>query len=122
MKDVVRYIVIKYCEKSSAFQELLCKDSCVSFHMKNIKTIATEKNRVANISPKIIKDFNFRGEIGYDLRQYFRRPLVNSVYNGTDSVSFLGPKIWEIIPKKIKKLESLNHFSAKKNKKKLETK
>ena len=40
----------------------------------------------------------------------FKRPLVNSVYNGTETVSFLGPKIWELTPTEIKELVSLNGF------------
>lgn len=52
-----------------------------------------------------MKDFNFRGETGYDLRHQniFRRTSVKSVINATEGVSFLGPKIWEIIPENIKK-------------------
>ena len=40
----------------------------------------------------------------------FRRPLVNSLYNGLERVSFLGPKIWDMVPKNIKTLEFLNSF------------
>ena len=56
--------------------------------------------------------FNFCGEIGYDLKQknIFRGSLFNSVYNGTERVSFLGPKIWEVIPKNMIKLGSLNSY------------
>lgn len=52
-----------------------------------------------------MKEFNFRGEIGYDLRHQniFRRTSVKLVNNATEGVSFLGPKIWEIIPENIKK-------------------
>ena len=28
----------------------------------------------------------------------FVRPNVRSVFNGTESISFLGPKIWNIVP------------------------
>ena len=62
--------------------------------------------------------FNFCGEIGYDLKQQnnFRQPLFNSVYKGTERVSFVGSKIWEIMPKNMKKLES---FKKKKKTRKL---
>ena len=36
--------------------------------------------------------------------------MVDSVYNGTETISFLGPEIWELIPTEIKKLFSLNGF------------
>ena len=40
----------------------------------------------------------------------FKRPLVNSLYNGLERVSFLGPKIWDMITKNIKTLKLLNSF------------
>ena len=82
--------------------------------MRNIKTLAIQMSKVTNdISTEIMKEaFSFRGEIGYELRQQniLRRSLVNSVYNGIKRVSFLGPRIWEMIPENKKKLESLNSF------------
>ena len=56
--------------------------------------------------------FRIREENGYNLRHQntFKRPIVNSVYNGTEIASFLGPKIWELIPTEIKELVSLNSF------------
>lgn len=40
------------------------------------------------------KVLNFHGEIGCKLRDQiiFRRPLVDSVYNGMEKVSFLDPR------------------------------
>ena len=38
---------------------------------------------------------------------YLDVPLVNSVYNGTESISFLEPKIWNILPIKIKEIKSV---------------
>ena len=37
-------------------------------------------------------------------------PLVNSVINGTESISFLGPEVWEHAPEEVKQKESLNSF------------
>ena len=62
-------------------------------------------------SPEIMKDvFRIREENGCNLRHLntLKRPIVNSVYNGTETVSFLGPKIWELVPAEIKELVSLN--------------
>ena len=33
--------------------------------------------------------------------QDFRIPSVNTVYHGSESSSYLGPKIWEIVPVKM---------------------
>ena len=109
-----RCLRLIYTDKTSTFQEVLDKDSSVSIHMRNIQSLAIEMyTKANNISPEIMKEvFNFCGEIGYDLKQknIFRGSLFNSVYNGTERVSFLGPKIWEVIPKNMIKLGSLNSY------------
>ena len=47
------------------------------------------------------------------MRNYlFSRPLVKSVYKGTESLSFLGPKIWDILPDTSKDLPNLNSFKV----------
>ena len=35
---------------------------------------------------------------------------VNSVYHGTESLSFLGPKIWEQVPQEVKESENIAIF------------
>ena len=34
----------------------------------------------------------------------FSRPVIKSVYNGTESISSLGPKIWDLVQSSIKKI------------------
>ena len=48
----------------------------------------------------------------YDIRNpsEFARRNVRSVFNGTESISFLGPKIWDIVPSELKQLETGNAF------------
>ena len=48
----------------------------------------------------------------YNLRQYddFRIPSIHTVYHGSESISFLGPEIWNILQDEIKQLTSLNSF------------
>ena len=45
-----------------------------------------------------------------NLRQIskFSKPLVKSVYHGSESVSFLGPKIWDMLPDDCKDIDNLN--------------
>ena len=63
--------------------------------------------------------FKLRGMLCYNLRQtsQFSTDPIQSVYNGTESASYLGPKIWEQIPAEIKNKESLD--SSKREIKKL---
>ena len=51
----------------------------------------------------------------YDLRNNnsFKSRRVNSVWHGTESVSYLGPKIWDLVPNETKESESLNGFKSK---------
>ena len=56
--------------------------------------------------------FKLKAEHSYNLRQVseFSRPMVKSVYHGTESISYLGPKIWDILPEKLKNIDNLEHF------------
>ena len=42
-----------------------------------------------------------------------KRRKVNSVWHGTESVSYPGPKIWDLVPNEIKESKSLNAFKFK---------
>ena len=48
----------------------------------------------------------------YDIQNpsEFVRQNVRSVFYGTESISFLGPKIWDIVPSELKQLETVNVF------------
>ena len=56
--------------------------------------------------------FQFRELISYELRQgpQFQIPWVHSVFSGTESFKFLGPKIRELVPNEMKQLETLGKF------------
>ena len=49
----------------------------------------------------------------YDLRKKteFKRKKVKTVYNGTETLTFLGPRIWEIVPDYIKKVAALRNLN-----------
>ena len=100
---------IIYSDKQSSFQTLLEKDGSVSIHNRNLRSLATEMYKVKNnLSPSIVTDlFEQRNEI-YDLRNNnpFSIPAVRTVYHGSESISFLGPKIWTILPDAIKNLKT----------------
>ena len=68
-----------------------------------------------NIAPEIMKKLFAPKMSSYDLRNNdsFKRRRVNSVWHGTESVSYLGPKIWDLVPNEIKESESLNAFKFK---------
>ena len=88
----------------------------VSIHERNIKILATEMFKVSkNLAPPQMHDiFRLKDQPQYNLRcnSLFSRPLVKSVYKGTESLSFLGPKIWDILPDAYKDLHDLKIFKV----------
>ena len=67
--------------------------------------------KVSNgLSPVLMNDiFKLRGEQIFNLRKLsqFYRPKVKSAYSGTESVSFLGPIIWDLVPNELKDIGNL---------------
>ena len=95
-----RSLRIVYSDKTSDFSELLEKDGSVSIHYQNIRQLAIEMFKVSKgLCPEIVKGlFQFRYDIPYNLRQrsQFHIPPVRTVFIGTESIKYLGPKIWEL--------------------------
>ena len=77
-----------------------------------LQSLVIEISRVSrNISPPIMNNiFKQKDHSWFNLRQIseFSRPLVKSVYHGSDSVSFLGPKIGDIVPDDCKDIDKLD--------------
>ena len=65
------------------------------------------------MSPVIMNEiFQLREESHYNLRytSNFVIPPIYSVYYGSESTPYLGPKIWESIPPVIRQIESFKRF------------
>ena len=110
-----RYLGITYNDKLSSFKELLLeKDSSVSIHERNVQIFATEMYTISNnfSPPHMNQSLEIRNEHLYNIRQnnQFSRPLVKSVYHGAKSLSYLGPKIWDILPNIYKNVDGLGKF------------
>ena len=106
---------IIYSDKSSSFEELLQKDESVTIHVKNIQKLATEMFKVfKNLSPPIVADLFEVRQNNYNLkhRSYFSMPNVKSVYHGSESLSKLGPRIWNLVPDTLKQLDVINSFKT----------
>ena len=65
-----------------------------------------------NISPPIVRQLFQSRNNDYNLRQFSQFELLNvrSVFCATESISFVGPKIWNIVPNEFKKETSLHAF------------
>ena len=109
-----RCLRIIYSDKQSPFEALLEKDGSVSIHNRNIQILATEMFKIKNdLSPEImIELFEQRNEHHYNLRNnvHFITPQIRTVCHGSESISFLSPKIWNILPDRLKNTNSLEAF------------
>ena len=107
---------ITYKDKSSSYSELLTKDRFVTIHHRNIGALATEIYKfIQGISPPLLNKVFVPRQYNYDLsgNNILERRRVKSVRHGTESISFLASKIWEILPNEIKDSGTLQIFKAK---------
>ena len=111
-----RALRITYQDNVSTFQELLNKDNSVSIHHRNLQVLATEMFKIhRGLSPEILRETFVSKTSSYNLRRNdtFGKRKVHSVYHGTESLSFLGPKIWDLVPVELKQSETLYSFKLK---------
>ena len=105
---------IDYSDYKSTFQELLDKDASFSVHHRNIQTLAIEIYKHINgLSPAITgKVFKINRTLPYNLRtqnDFSSRVLKTAKYE-TETVSFLAPNVWALVPEKLKECSCLETF------------
>ena len=98
-----RCLRLAYSDKRSSYED--------------VQDVAIEMFKVKNsLAPNIFHDlFDNETENHYNLnhRTEFRIPFFNSVYYvyyGSESISCLGPNIWDIVHSEFKQIGSLNGF------------
>ena len=101
-------------DKNSSYEGLLTKDGSVSIHHRNLQTLATEFYKIKNgLSPELFTEiFAREKESYYNIRRCndLRIPSIRTLYHGSESISFLGPKIWNIHLDENKQQTFLNSF------------
>ena len=108
-----RALCLIYCDHSSDFQELLQRDNSVTIHQNSIQAIAIMIYKVVNnIAPTIVSELFSFSNVNYNLRSgsQFHQPFANTVWNGQQTMSYLGPKIWNMVPEEMKQKSSLFAF------------
>ena len=106
---------IIYKDAESAYSELLEKDCAVTIHTKNLQLLMTEMYKTRNdLNPSFRQEIFCENESHYNLRNNneFVQPRVRSVGNGTDSVRFKGPQLWQMLLQTIRNSGSLAQFKA----------
>ena len=97
-------------------EDLLKRNKSLSFGQKNLQLLATEIYKTKNdLVSKIMKDTFHFIQKPYNLRNdpELQRRRNRTVYFGTESISSLAPKIWELIPSDIRSANSLGIFKEK---------
>ena len=99
-----RALRVTYQDYQSTFLQLLQKDNSVTIHQRNLQVLATEIFKAKNdLSPEIMKEvFELKEPIpSYSLRStgnYFVRENVKTTDYVTQSITYLAPKIWDLVP------------------------
>ena len=111
-----RALRITYNDRKSSFEKLLRKDNTVSIHHINLQVLVIEIFKIKNnLTPKILNEIFQNRTSPYNLRKnsnvYVRQ--VQSLYHGTESLSFLGSKAWELVPEDIKYQKVLEFLITK---------
>ena len=107
-----RALRITYQDNTPTFQELLNKGNS----HRNMQVLATEMFKIhRDLSPEVVTETFESKTSSYNLRtnDAFEKRQVNFVYHGTESLSFLVPKIWDLVPVELNQLEGLDFFKLK---------
>ena len=90
-------------------------DKSVTIHSRNLQILATELYKVRNgLAPEIMNNVFQMNPSMYNLRNSeFKTENEKTVHYGTESLSFLDPKIWKLIPLEIKSSTTLQIFKNK---------
>ena len=110
-----RSLRIAYQDNVSSFEELLKRDNSVTIHERNIQSLAIELFKTKNrYTPAFMNNiFTLKMKVLYCSEQIFMTRNVCTVHNGTEAISYLGPKIWLIILIDIKDSMSLENLKGK---------
>ena len=111
-----RALRIVYKDFNSSFQELLIEDNSLNIHHRNLQKLMTEFFKVKNgLSPELMIDVFEFIEKPYSLRttSHFRSRKIRTTKYGIETPSYLGHKLWNLVPNEYKTIESLADFKAK---------
>ena len=120
-----RSLSIIQSDQSSTFEKLLERDGTFSIQLRNIQSLAIEIYKFVNdLSSEIMNIvFHLKENNRYSLRNvyefYSRNPRI--VKYGTETISYLAPKMCSMVPQTIKESTSIYSFKTKTKKKEMET-
>ena len=111
-----RSLRLVYNEDNLTFQELLDLDDSMTIHHRNIQKLAIEMFKIKkNLSSPLMKKIFTENTNTYDLREKrcWESTNVRTVHCGTETISYRGPKTWDMVPQSMKNSISLADFKNK---------
>ena len=101
-----------YCDRSSSYEKLLNMANLRTLRNRRLQYIAGLMYKVKNnICPKHIADHFQTTDTKYLLRnEEFVIPRLNTITQGKHSVRYIGPKLWNLLPKKVRDFPTLSVF------------
>ena len=110
-------LCIVYKDFSTSFEGVLAKDKSVKIHNRNLQQLAIQMFKVKmGVSAIITKEiFNFSDSNNFNLWSgtHLSKPIIHTTHSGTESITNLGAKIWELLSQNIKEGNSLSSFKNK---------
>ena len=110
-----RCLRLIYSDTISSYEELLGKDNSVPIHQNNLRKLAIEMFKTCTgIAPQVMNEvFPRNCALNCNLcHPEFASRAINAAHYGSESLSFLGPKMWEILPLDLKNSDSLDSFKS----------
>ena len=110
-----------YQDEYSSFEELLQKDGSVTIHNRNLQFLATELYKVSKgIGPPIMNEIlgknanSLNITVGSRIKStFYNSHNTKKVNSGLETIRCIAPKVWDMIPMKLRNLESLTLFKQK---------
>ena len=106
-----RALRVVYKNNELTFEELLEIDGSFTTHERNLQKLSTEMYKVKHdLCPKPFQDLftpTIRGQNDWVL------PQVKGVNKGLETIRYMGPKTWGLVPAEIKNLKTLFTFKEK---------
>ena len=108
-----RALRLVYEDENLTFEELLEKDNSVTIHQRNLQKLSVEMYKVKNdLAPQPFRNLFTEKFCQYDLRnkKTWESHNIRTVIYGSETLTNMGPKIWELVPNTIKDSDSLCEF------------
>ena len=108
-----RCLRLVYLDTNSTLEELLVLDNSETFHHKNLKNLAIELFKTKNGTAPTFYDQIFqKKELKIITRSnsLFKSRKIKSTLHGKESLAYLGPKIWDLLPSELKDKQDVNCF------------